>query len=218
MGRRSASAACRSRPSSWTWSAGSVLALFTDGLIESRHRDIDQGLARLCRVLARPAVSLEAVGDAVIDAMRADRPSDDSALMLVRTRALPADCVATWEIPADPAMVARARKLAVDTLRAWGLTEAEFTTELVVSELVTNAIRHGAPPIQLRLIRDDTLICEVSDASSTAPHLRRSRTLDEDGRGLLLVCDLTQSWGTRQTTSGKIIWCQQALGNRPDQR
>jgi anti-sigma regulatory factor (Ser/Thr protein kinase) len=191
--------------------AGSVLALFTDGLIESRDRDIDQGLARLCRVLARPAVSLEEAGDAVIDAMRAERPADDSALMLVRTRALPADRVATWDIPADPAMVASARKLATDQLRAWGLTGAEFITELVVSELVTNAIRHGAPPIQLRLIRDDTLICEVTDASSTAPHLRRSRTLDEDGRGLLLVCDLTQSWGTRQTTSGKIIWCQQPL-------
>jgi anti-sigma regulatory factor (Ser/Thr protein kinase) len=89
----------------------------------------------------------------------------------------------------------------------------EYITELVVSELVTNAIRHGAPPIQLRLIRDDMLACEVTDASSTAPHLRRSRTLDEDGRGLLLVCELTQSWGTRQTTSGKTIWCQQVLSD-----
>jgi serine phosphatase RsbU (regulator of sigma subunit)/anti-sigma regulatory factor (Ser/Thr protein kinase) len=191
--------------------AGSVLALFTDGLIESRDRDIDQGLARLCRLLEMPASSLEAAGDAVISAMRADSPADDSALMLVRTRALPADRVATWDIPADPAMVARARTLATGQLRAWGLSEAEFTTELVVSELVTNAIRHGAPPVQLRLIRDHALICEVADGSSTAPHLRRSRTLDEDGRGLLLVCDLTQSWGTRQTTSGKIIWCQQSL-------
>jgi hypothetical protein len=190
---------------------GSVLALFTDGLIESRDRDIDQGLAQLCQILARPAVSLEAAGDAVIDAMHADRRADDCALMLVRTRALPADRVATWDIPADPAMVARARKLATGQLRAWGLARAQHTTELVVSELVTNAIQHGAPPIQLRLIRDHTLICEVTDASSTAPHLRRSRTLDEDGRGLLLVCDLTHSWGTRHTTTGKTIWCQQAL-------
>jgi GAF domain-containing protein/anti-sigma regulatory factor (Ser/Thr protein kinase) len=190
---------------------GSVLALFTDGLIESRDRDIDQGLAQLCQILAQPAVSLEAAGDAVIGAMRADRRADDCALMLVRTRALPADRVATWDIPADPAMVARARQLATGQLRAWGLARAECTTELVVSELVTNAIQHGAPPVQLRLIRDHALICEVTDASSTAPHLRRSRTLDEDGRGLLLVCDLTQSWGTRHTTSGKTIWCQQAL-------
>jgi serine phosphatase RsbU (regulator of sigma subunit)/anti-sigma regulatory factor (Ser/Thr protein kinase) len=195
---------------------GSVLALFTDGLIESRDRDIDQGLAQLCRVLAQPAWSLEAAGDAVIDAMLAGRSDDDCALMLVRTRALPADRVATWDIPADPAMVAHARDLAADQLRAWGLASAAYTTQLVVSELVTNAIRHGAPPVQLRLIRDHTLICEVTDSSSTAPHLRRSRTLDEDGRGLLLVCDLTQSWGTRQTTTGKTIWCQQALpASRP---
>jgi serine phosphatase RsbU (regulator of sigma subunit)/anti-sigma regulatory factor (Ser/Thr protein kinase) len=194
-----------------TLAPGSVLALFTDGLIESRDRDIDQGLAQLCQILTQPAASLEAAGDAVIGAMRADRPDDDSALMLVRTRALPADHVATWDIPADPAMVRRARKLAAGQLRAWGLARAEYTTELVVSELVTNAIRHGAPPVQLRLIRDHTLICEVTDASSTAPHLRRSRALDEDGRGLLLVCDLTQSWGTRHTTTGKTIWCQQAL-------
>ncbi len=190
---------------------GSILALYTDGLIESRHRDIDQGLARMCEVLAVPAMSLEAAGDAVIDAMRAERPADDAALMIIRTRALPANRVATWDIPADPAMVARARMLATDQLRAWGLARAEYTTELVVSELVTNAIRHGAPPIQLRLIRDHTLICEVADASSTAPHLKRSRTLDEDGRGLLLVYGLTHSWGTRQTSTGKTIWCQQAL-------
>jgi serine phosphatase RsbU (regulator of sigma subunit)/anti-sigma regulatory factor (Ser/Thr protein kinase) len=192
---------------------GSVLALFTDGLIESRHRDIDQGLAELCQVLALPALSLEAAADAVINAMRTDRPADDVALLLVRTRALPADLVATWDIPAEPAKVADARTLATDQLRAWGLARAESTTELVVSELVTNAIRHGAPPIQLRLIRDDMLVCEVTDASSTAPHLKRSRTLDEDGRGLLLVCELTQSWGTRQTTSGKTIWCQQVLSD-----
>jgi serine phosphatase RsbU (regulator of sigma subunit) len=190
---------------------GSILALFTDGLIESRDRDADQGLAQMCQVLAAPVLSLEAAGDAVIDAMRTDRPADDAALMLIRTHALPANRVATWDIPADPAMVARARKLATDQLRTWGLAEAEYTTELVVSELVTNAIRHAAPPIQLRLIRDHTLICEVADASSTAPHLKRSRTLDEDGRGLLLVYGLTHSWGTRQTTTGKTIWCQQAL-------
>jgi anti-sigma regulatory factor (Ser/Thr protein kinase) len=188
-----------------------VLALFTDGLIESRHRDMTQGLADLCRVLAQPAASLEEAGDAVMDATRADHPADDVALMLVRTRALPADRVATWNIPAEPAMVAHARQLATDQLRAWGLSAAEFTTELVVSELVTNAIRHGAPPIQLRLIRDDGIVCEVADASSTAPHLQRSRALDEGGRGLLLVCELAESWGTRQTTTGKTIWCQQVL-------
>ncbi|MFJ8719376.1 SpoIIE family protein phosphatase [Streptomyces violaceus] len=191
--------------------AGSVLALYTDGLVEARHRDIDAGLAELCLALAQPADSLEEACDTVIGSLLTDRAADDVALLLARTRALPADHVATWQIPAEPVQVERARKLVVEQLDAWGLTEATFVIELVVSELVTNAIRYGQPPIQLRLIRDHTLICEVSDASSTAPHLRRARAFDEGGRGLLLVAQLTQGWGTRQTTTGKTIWCEQAL-------
>jgi hypothetical protein len=91
----------------------------------------------------------------------------------------------------------------VAQLDTWELQESAFVTELVVSELVTNAIRYGEPPVQLPLIRDRTLICEVSDASSTTPHLRHARTFDEGGRGLLLVANLTQRRGSRQTTSGK---------------
>ncbi|MFD4530361.1 SpoIIE family protein phosphatase [Streptomyces sp. NPDC058470] len=191
--------------------AGSVLALFTDGLIESRNRDIDHGLAELIRTLGAPVTSLEDTCDTVIDTLLDGRPADDVALLLARTGALPPDHVATWDILPDPAQVAVARTLATDQLDAWGLADLEFITELVVSELVTNAIRYGAPPIQLRLIRDRTLICEVSDASSTAPHLRRARAFDEGGRGLLLVAQLTQGWGSRQTTSGKTIWCEQTL-------
>ncbi|WP_181802094.1 ATP-binding protein, partial [Streptomyces shenzhenensis] len=126
--------------------------------------------------------------------------------------ARPGDQVATWEVPADPEHVARVRTLTTGQLGAWKLDELSFTTELVVSELVTNAIRYGGPPIRLRLIRDTgTLICEVSDGSSTAPHLRRARVFDEGGRGLLLVARLSRRWGTRQTAAGKTIWCEQAL-------
>ncbi|MFI6376054.1 SpoIIE family protein phosphatase [Streptomyces sp. NPDC050546] len=191
--------------------AGSVLALYTDGLVEARHRDIDVGLAELCHALAQPAESLEEACDTVLGSLLTGPAADDVALLLARTRALPADHVATWQIPAEPVQVERARKLVVEQLDAWGLTEATFVIELVVSELVTNAIRYGQPPIRLRLIRDHTLICEVSDTSSTAPHLRRARAFDEGGRGLLLVAQLTQGWGTRQTTKGKTIWCEQAL-------
>jgi anti-sigma regulatory factor (Ser/Thr protein kinase) len=88
-----------------------------------------------------------------------------------------------------------------------------FTTELVVSELVTNAIRYGAEPIRLRLIRQDVLICEVSDGSSTSPRLRHARTTDEGGRGLFLVGQFTHRWGTRYTTTGKIIWAEQNLSD-----
>ncbi|MGW1920956.1 SpoIIE family protein phosphatase [Streptomyces massasporeus] len=190
---------------------GSLLALYTDGLVESRERDVDQRTIELQRALTHSAASLEALCDTVVDAVLPERRTDDAALLLARTHALDPHHVADWEFEPDPSQVPRARKVAVDQVDAWGLEEAAFVTELVVSELVTNAIRYGEPPIRLRLIRDTSLICEVSDASNTAPHLRRARAFDEGGRGLLLVAQLTQGWGTRHTTDGKTIWCAQTL-------
>ena len=194
--------------------AGSVLALYTDGLIEARYHDIDIGFERLRRALTHQEPSLEATCDNVLAAVLPDHPADDVALLVARTHALDSDQVAVWDLPADPAIVAHARKQVAARLAGWGLDDAAFVTGLVVSELVTNAIRHAQSPIQLRLIRDRTLICEVSDGSSTAPHLRRARALDEGGRGLLLVSQLTQRWGTRQTPHGKTIWAEQALPGR----
>ncbi|MGI5373380.1 SpoIIE family protein phosphatase [Streptomyces sp. CA-251387] len=190
---------------------GSLLALYTDGLVGSREHDVDQRITELQRVLEHSATSLEALCDSVMDVMLPERRTDDAALLLARTHALDPHHVADWDIEPDPAQVPRARKFAVDQVDAWGLEEAAFVTELVVSELVTNAIRYGEPPLRLRLIRDTSLICEVSDASNTAPHLRRARAFDEGGRGLLLVAQLTQGWGTRHTTNGKTIWCAQTL-------
>ncbi|MGW0828208.1 SpoIIE family protein phosphatase [Streptomyces sp. NPDC002845] len=190
---------------------GSLLALYTDGLVEARAFDVDAGTAALCTALAAPATNLEQVCDTVLTSLLPENPADDVALLVARTRALDAEHVAVWDLPADPAVVATARQHATEQLERWGLDEAAFVTELVVSELVTNAIRYGGSPIQLRLIRDRSLICEVSDASSTSPHLRRARTYDEGGRGLLLVAQLTERWGTRPSGTGKTIWAEQTL-------
>ncbi|MBG6087689.1 SpoIIE family protein phosphatase [Actinomadura viridis] len=191
---------------------GALLALFTDGLIESGGHDADAGLQRLGRVLSdNAAAPLELVCDRVLSTMLPGGPADDIALLLARTQGLNASQVATWDLAPDPAVVGRARQAASDQLTAWGLDEPAFTTELVVSELVTNAIRYGEPPIRLRLIHTTGLICEVSDSSNTAPHLRRARIFDEGGRGLLLVAQLTRRWGTRHTSHGKTIWAEQSL-------
>ncbi|CAM5646959.1 SpoIIE family protein phosphatase [Streptomyces atroolivaceus] len=190
---------------------GSRLALYTDGLIETAGRDVDTALADLRDLLGRPARSLEEACDNVMDALVPEQPNDDVALLLARTRRLDAGHYASWDLAADPAVVSYARKRAAAQLTAWGLDDAVFTTELVVSELVTNAIRYGGEPIRLRLIRDTALICEVFDGSSTAPHLRRARIFDEGGRGLLLVASLTERWGTRYTGTGKTIWAEQPL-------
>ncbi|WP_344362388.1 SpoIIE family protein phosphatase [Streptomyces gobitricini] len=195
---------------------GSLLALYTDGLVQAGdrgtdERDVDERVADLCAALTGPARALEETCGAVRAALLYDHPTDDVALLVARTRVLAEEKVTTWELSAEATAAARARSLAASRLTAWGLDELRFTTELIVSELVTNAFRYGGGPITLRLIRDRHLICEVSDTSSTSPHLRRARSTDEGGRGLFLVAQLTERWGTRYTREGKTIWTEQAL-------
>ncbi|WP_329330216.1 SpoIIE family protein phosphatase [Streptomyces luteogriseus] len=190
----------------------SLLALYTDGLIEAPGHDIEVGIALLRQALSGPSAAPEETCERVLRTLLTGGPADDDVvLLLARTAVLDAGKVRTWQLPPDPAAVARARKMAGEQLAEWGLTEAEFATELIVSELVTNALRYGGAPIELRLIRDSTLICEVSDGSSTAPHLRRARVFDEGGRGLLLVAQLAERWGSRQTATGKTIWAELPL-------
>jgi hypothetical protein len=207
---------------------GSLLVLYTDGMVESRQRDLDIGLNAMRKVLSevelqpdglpRDKSSLENICDRLVEELLPDKAEDDAALLIARTRALAADQIASWNLPADPAVVADARRWAARQLTAWGLGDITFPTELIVSELVTNAIRHAQPPLQLRMILDGALICEVSDGSSTAPHLRRADLYDEGGRGLLLVAHVAEGWGSRHTRSGKTIWAQQPLPRKRDGR
>ncbi|MEW2631421.1 SpoIIE family protein phosphatase [Streptomyces sp. NPDC048389] len=193
--------------------AGSLLALYTDGLVETRDRDIDEGLETLGRVLAdHRDVPLEDLCDRVVAALLpGGTTADDTALLLVRTRELDAGQVAVWELAAEAVAVGHARELVTGQLDAWGLDAMAFETELVVSELVTNAVRYAEGPLQIRLIRDRTLLCEVADAGHTSPHLRYSSAEDEGGRGLFIVAQLVQRWGTRYSRSGKTIWTEQGL-------
>ncbi|MGW5129184.1 SpoIIE family protein phosphatase [Streptomyces sp. NPDC004069] len=190
---------------------GTVIALYSDGLIQASDQDVDVGIERLCFALAHPDRPLEEMCDTMVRALLSDRPRDDVAFLVVRTRALSPDRVASWDVPADPSAVRVVRDDVSDRLSQWGLEELAFTTELIVSELVTNAIRHARGPIKLRLIHESTLICEVSDGGHTSPHLRRAGSTDEGGRGLFLVAQLAQRWGTRYTSSGKTIWTEQPL-------
>ncbi|MFF4692338.1 SpoIIE family protein phosphatase [Streptomyces sp. NPDC001307] len=194
-------------------SEGATLALYTDGLVENRHTDIDAGVRALCTALAGPEDGqLDKTCDRVITTLLPQPPADDAALLLLRVHALAENLVTTWDVASDAGEVARARSLACNQLAAWGVDEAaSFVVELVVSELVTNAIRYGGAPVCLRLIRERGLIVEVSDGGHTSPHLRRAAMEDEGGRGLFLVAQLTQRWGTRYTPTGKTIWTEVPL-------
>ncbi|MFF8837472.1 SpoIIE family protein phosphatase [Streptomyces sp. NPDC015130] len=197
---------------------GSVLALYTDGLIERSHADLDEGMAALRHALSSlltPGRTLEDAGPGVVRSLVPGPLSDDVTLLLAAVRGVPADSTATWTFAADPSVVAEARARVLSQLSRWDLDELAFTTELVASELVTNAIRYAGGPVVLRLIRAETLICEVSDGSGTQPRMRRAHATEEGGRGLFLIAQLTDRWGSRYTRTGKTIWTEQSLPTRP---
>ncbi|WP_405592915.1 SpoIIE family protein phosphatase [Streptomyces sp. NBC_01190] len=190
---------------------GALLALYTDGLVESRSLPLDEGLDAFRDSLAGPARPLEDVCDHVLATLDTAHGEDDIALLMARIDGLSAEKVGDWTLEPQPTSVARARELARDQLLAWGLEGLVDTTELLVSELVTNALRHGYGDIRLRLLLDRTLVCEVWDNALMQPRRRRARETDEGGRGLQLVSMLSQSWGSRRTHRGKTVWFELAL-------
>ncbi|MFJ6835999.1 SpoIIE family protein phosphatase [Streptomyces sp. NPDC091209] len=190
---------------------GSVLALRTasfpasEGPAGDRSDPLREALARLDR-------PLRDVRDDILYRLRDTSGLHDVLLLLARTRAFPPDQVATWALDSVPTVAALARHHARERLGMWRVSEeTAFATELIVSELVTNALRHGAPPIRLRLIKDATLTCEVSDAGGAAPRLRHARTVDEGGRGLFICSQMSHNWGIRYSGQGKTIWTEQTL-------
>ncbi|WP_405535519.1 PAS domain-containing SpoIIE family protein phosphatase/ATP-binding protein [Streptomyces sp. NBC_00075] len=190
---------------------GSLLALYTDGLVESRDHPLDEGLQAFVGALSDPSQPLEDVCDHVLNTLDTHHGEDDIALLMARVQGLPADSVGDWTLPREPRSVGRAREYTRTQLTAWGLEPLIDTTELLVSELVTNALRYGEGEIRLRLLLDRMLVCEVWDAGLVQPRRRRARDTDEGGRGLQLVGLLSAAWGSRRTPRGKTVWFELPL-------
>ncbi|MEU6742010.1 SpoIIE family protein phosphatase [Streptosporangium sandarakinum] len=188
-----------------------VLAFYTDGLVESRDRDIDEGIGMVCDLLADQNQDLEAVCDLTIEAQRPGHERDDIALLLARVRRLGEEDLAQLTLDPDPRSAARARRLVRATLSEWRLDPIADATELMISELVTNAIKHGSGTVEVRLLRGPSLVCEVADRSPARPVMREAGSDDDTGRGLHLINWLAHRWGTRPTPEGKIVWVEQRL-------
>ncbi|MFF7467862.1 SpoIIE family protein phosphatase [Streptomyces sp. NPDC008092] len=187
---------------------GDRLVMCTDGLVEMRGEDIGVGLATLCESAAHPAASMDDACDTIIRALntRGGR-KDDVALLMARLNGIEPEDVAEWRLALDPAEVRRARAVVREQLHDWGLARLADPAELMVSELVTNALRHShSRPVQLRLIRGETLLCEVDDDDHTLPTLLSARPDADAGRGLRVVSTLAREWGTSRTAAGKTVW------------
>ncbi|MER5791009.1 SpoIIE family protein phosphatase [Streptomyces sp. NPDC001980] len=190
---------------------GALLALYTDGLVESRDHPLDEGLQAFVGALTDPSQPLEDVCDHVLSTLDTHHGEDDIALLMARVQGLPAESVGDWTLPREPRSVGRAREYARGQLLTWDLEPLVDTTELLVSELVTNALRYGEGEIRLRLLLDRTLVCEVWDSGLVQPRRRRARDTDEGGRGLQLVGLLSAAWGSRRTPRGKTVWFELPL-------
>ncbi|MFC8708739.1 SpoIIE family protein phosphatase [Streptomyces sp. NPDC057197] len=193
--------------------AGSVLVFTSDPRVTAYLADSSRALRSAPDYADRP---LQELCDAVVYALPKDLAAGDAAVIVARTRSLPPDAFACWRLDDDSAAVGTARALAGEQLDAWGVDdETAYNTQLIVSELVTNAVLYGDPPLELRLIHDRTLTCEVSDAGRAAPHLRHARSADEGGRGLFIAARLAQAWGVRYTATGKTVWTEQSVADAP---
>lgn len=194
--------------------AGATLLLYTDGLVESRLRDVWTGIEQLRERLADTAQltgpdhspPLEALCDDVLDMLGPGDRDDDIALLAARFDGIAPSDVAYWFLEPEDAAPGRARRLARRALARWGLEELSDSVELLVSEVVTNAVRYAERPVTLRLLRTDVLRCEVGDDSPQLPRQRRARDTDEGGRGLFLVNRLARRWGATRLSTGKVVW------------
>ncbi|MEW2069158.1 SpoIIE family protein phosphatase [Streptomyces sp. NPDC007346] len=198
--------------------AGATLLLYTDGLVESRLRDVWTGIEQLRERLAATAQltgpdhspPLEALCDDVLDMLGPGDRDDDIALLAARFDGIAPSDVAYWYLEPEDAAPGRARRLARRALARWGLDEMSDEVELLVSEVVTNAVRYAERPVTLRLLRTDILRCEVGDDSPQLPRQRRARETDEGGRGLFLVNRLARRWGATRLSTGKVVWFEMA--------
>jgi serine phosphatase RsbU (regulator of sigma subunit)/anti-sigma regulatory factor (Ser/Thr protein kinase) len=199
---------------------GSTAVLYTDGLVERRREDIDEGVEALARALAGAAGTPQVVCDRLLRALGVTAEHDDDVAVLVvqhpSRKGADAELFhnAALELLGGVEAAPRARAFASGVLSSWRFpVELRDLGVLATSELVANSLQHGTPPMRLRLRRTDRrLIIEVTDGDDHLPRRRRAETEDEAGRGISIIATIASSWGSRRTPGGgKAVWCEFAL-------
>ncbi|MEV5855163.1 serine/threonine-protein phosphatase [Streptomyces anulatus] len=199
---------------------GSTAVLYTDGLVERRSEDIDEGVASLARALSGAKGSPQVVCDRLIRSLGVTAEHDDDVAVLVVQH--PARTGTNAELFHNAALdllggieaAPRARAFATGVLTSWRFpVELRDLGVLATSELVANSLQHGTPPMRLGLRRTDRrLIIEVTDGDDHLPRRRQAEPADEAGRGISIIASIATSWGSRRTPGGgKAVWCEFAL-------
>ncbi|MCJ1678865.1 serine/threonine-protein phosphatase [Streptomyces sp. APSN-46.1] len=202
---------------------GSTAVLYTDGLVERRGEDIDEGVAALERALSGAQGTPAVICDRLMRALGVDADHDDDVAVMVLQQ--PARTGSDAELFHNAALellggveaAPRARAFAQGVLASWRFpVELCDLGVLAASELVANSLQHGTPPMRLRLRRTDRrLIIEVTDGDDHLPRRRRAEPADETGRGISIVATIASSWGSRRTPGGgKAVWCEFALPDK----
>jgi anti-sigma regulatory factor (Ser/Thr protein kinase) len=199
---------------------GSTAVLYTDGLVERRDADLDEGIAALERALAGATGSPQVVCDRLVRSagVTADHDDDVAVLVLQHPSRTGHDGElfrnAALELLGGVEAAPRARAFASGVLTSWRFpSDLHDAGVLATSELVANSLKHGTPPMRLRLRRTDRrLIIEVTDGDDHLPLRRRAEPVDEAGRGIAIVATIASNWGSRRTPGGgKAVWCEFAL-------
>ncbi|MFI8916619.1 MULTISPECIES: ATP-binding SpoIIE family protein phosphatase [unclassified Streptomyces] len=190
---------------------GAHLVMYTDGLVKSREEDVDAQLDRLRSAALELTPEALEQGGLVECAPAAAARFDEAVLLVTADSPLPAGDLRVWKLPQDGRAASVARGLVTEQLAAWGLAELADVSELVVSELVGNALRYGNGPGELRLLRGERLVVEVSDTGPDLPQIQHADLSDEGGRGLQLINMLCRRWGSCRTVTGKVVWAEQNM-------
>ncbi|PWI05986.1 PAS sensor protein [Streptomyces sp. NWU339] len=199
---------------------GSTAVLYTDGLVERRDEDLDEGIAALERALAGATGTPQVVCDRLVRSAGVTPDHDDDVAVLVLqhpARKGPESELfrnAALELLGGVEAAPRARAFASGVLTSWRFpADLHDLGVLAASELVANSLQHGTPPMRLRLRRTDRrLIVEVTDGDDHLPRRRRAEPADESGRGIAIVATIASNWGSRRTPGGgKAVWCEFAL-------